>query len=79
MKEFSKEELARNNGKNGSPAFIAYQGKVYDVTNSSRWEDGEHENMHNAGKDLTEDLEYMSPHGADVLMRFSVIGTLSED
>jgi predicted heme/steroid binding protein len=36
MKTFSKEELAKNNGKNGSPAFIAYNGKVYDVTKRSR-------------------------------------------
>jgi predicted heme/steroid binding protein len=78
MKQFSKDELAKNNGKNGTPAFIAYNGKVYDVTKSSRWEDGEHENMHDAGKDLTDDLESMSPHGADVMERFSVIGTLTE-
>ncbi len=79
MKQFSKDELAKNNGKNGTSAFIAYNGKVYDVTKSSRWEDGEHENMHDAGKDLTDDLESMSPHGADVMERFPVIGTLSED
>lgn len=79
MKSFSNEELAKNNGKNGAPAFIAYKGKVYDVTKSSHWEDGEHENMHNAGKDLTDDLESMAPHGADVNDRFPVIGTLSED
>ena len=79
MKEFSKEELAKNNGKNGFPAFTTYKGKVYDVTKSSRWEDGEHENMHDAGKDLTDDLEFRSPHGAGVLERFPVIGTLSED
>jgi predicted heme/steroid binding protein len=34
--------------------------------------------MHNAGKDLIDDLEYMSPHGADVLERFPVIGMLGE-
>jgi predicted heme/steroid binding protein len=79
MKNFSKEELAKNDGKNGAPAFVAYRGKVYDFTKSSRWEDGEHENMHIAGKDLTDDLETMSPHGANILERFTVIGTLSED
>lgn len=79
MKTLSKEELSKNNGKNVAPSFIAYKGKVYDVTKSSRWEDGEHENMHNAGKDLTDDLESMAPHGTDVLERFPVIGTLSED
>ncbi len=79
LKKFSKEELAKNNGKNGAPTFVASNGKVYDVTNSPLWEDGNHEAMHEAGKDLTEDLELSSPHGADVLERYPVIGKLSED
>jgi len=28
MKEFTKEELALYNGKNGNPAYVAYRGKV---------------------------------------------------
>ena len=75
MKEFSKEEIAQNNGKNGAPVLIASNGKVYDASKSSRWENGDHENLHEAGKDLTDDLE-IAPHGADVLERFPVIGTL---
>ncbi len=77
LKRFSKEELAKNDGKNGAQAFFAVNGKVYDVTNSSLWEDGEHEALHSAGKDLTTELE-LAPHGADVLERFSVVGMLSE-
>ena len=76
MKEFSEEELAQNNGKDGSPIFIAYNGKVYDVSKSYSWEDGNHENLHDAGKDLTEDLETATPHGADVLEKFPVVGIL---
>ena len=68
LKKFSKEELARNNGKNGAPAFFAVNGKVYDVTNSPLWEDGEHEALHEAGKDLTRELE-LAPHGAGTLSR----------
>ena len=33
--------------------------------------------MHIAGEDLTGDLE-QSPHGADLLMRFPIVGTLDE-
>ncbi len=77
LKKFSKEELAGNNGKNGAPALFAVNGKVYDVTNSPLWEDGEHESLHEAGKDLTQELE-LAPHGADVNERFHVVGTLIE-
>jgi predicted heme/steroid binding protein len=28
LKKFSKEELAKNNGKNGAPALFAVNGKV---------------------------------------------------
>lgn len=78
MKQFSKEELARNNGKNGTPAFFAHNGKVYDVSKSILWENGDHQGLHDAGKDLTEELA-SAPHGSDVLDRFSVIGTINED
>jgi len=78
MKRFSKEELARYNGKNGAPAYIAYKGKVYDVSASFIWENGRHQVVHNAGKDLTDSLE-QAPHGVEMLKRFPVIGTLHED
>lgn len=76
MKEFSEEELAKNNGKNGTPALIVYKRKVYDVSKSSSWEDGNHENIHDAGRDLTDDLETSTPHGADLLDKFPIIGIL---
>ena len=76
MKNFSKEDLAKNNGESGAPAFIAYKGKVYDVTKSPLWENGTHQGLHEAGKDLTADLESMAPHGSEVLERIPEIGTL---
>ena len=75
MKEFTKEELAKNNGKNGMPIYVAHKGKVYDVTNSSLWESGEHQGMHGGGGDLTKDIAD-APHEDDVLERFPVVGTL---
>lgn len=47
------EELATFNGKNGQPAYVAYNGVIYDVTESAMWGDGDHEAMHFAGGDLT--------------------------
>ena len=46
MKEFSKEELARYDGKNGRPAYVAYKGKVYDLSDSFLWNDGNHQVLH---------------------------------
>lgn len=53
MKEMTLEELATFNGKNGQPAYVAYNGVIYDVTESAMWGDGDHEGMHFAGADLT--------------------------
>jgi len=78
MQKFTKEELARYNGKDGAPAFIAYQGKVYDVSRSFLWQKGRHQVLHHAGADLTDDLD-QAPHGADLLERVPVIGRVSED
>jgi len=75
MKEFSKEELARYNGKDGRPAYAAYQGKVYDLSDSLLWNGGSHQVLHNAGVDLTDDME-QAPHGGDVLEKFPLVGTL---
>ena len=77
MKEFSEEELATNNGKNGTPIFVAYNRKIYDVSKSTSWEYGDHENIHEAGKDLTDDLETSIPHGADLLDKFPIVGILT--
>jgi predicted heme/steroid binding protein len=73
MRTFTRKELARYNGKNGTPAFIAYNGKLYDVSNSFLWRNGKHQVLHNAGVDLTDSLE-QAPHGADLLERFPVVG-----
>ena len=75
MKEFSKEELARYDGKNGRPAYAAFKGKVYDLSDSFLWNDGSHQVLHNAGVDLTDVME-QAPHGGDVLEKFPLIGTL---
>jgi predicted heme/steroid binding protein len=78
MKSFNKEELARYNGKDGAPAYVAYQGKVYDVSGSFLWQNGRHQVLHNAGEDLTDSLE-QAPHGVEMLEWFPVIGILHED
>jgi len=53
MKDFTLEELAEFDGRDGRPAYVAYEGVVYDVSESAMWGAGDHEGQHQAGGDLT--------------------------
>ena len=75
QKKVTKQELEENNGKDGKPAYFAYKGKVYDVTQSSFWIDGDHIGMHQAGRDLSEELE-MAPHKEENFQRVKLVGDL---
>ncbi|MBT0160032.1 cytochrome B5 [Candidatus Bathyarchaeota archaeon A05DMB-2] len=74
-RKFTLEDLKQYDGKNGKPAYIVYKGKVYDVTQSGLWRGGEHMGLHEAGKDLTEEIE-LAPHREEVLERAKLVGTL---
>ena len=73
---FTMDELAAFDGVDGKPAYIAHNGKVYDVSASGMWEDGHHQEEHNAGIDLTDDMDF-APHNDSVLENFPVVGTLA--
>lgn len=77
MREFTLRELARCDGRDGRPAYIAYQGNVCDVSESFLWQGGRHQVLHWAGQDLTRALE-QAPHGPDLLNRFPQVGTLKK-
>jgi predicted heme/steroid binding protein len=74
-RKFTLEELKQYDGKNGKPAYVAYQGNVYELTESGLWSGGEHMGLHEAGKDLTEEIE-LAPHREEVLERVKLIGKL---
>ncbi|MGQ9610124.1 MAG: cytochrome b5 domain-containing protein [bacterium] len=78
MKRMNKQELSKYNGKNGAPAYIAYQGKIYDVSESFLWKNGKHQVLHQAGEDLTDALRD-APHGQDMLERVPLVGLLIPD
>jgi predicted heme/steroid binding protein/uncharacterized membrane protein len=77
MKEFNLEELAGYNGENGKPVYIAYSGKVYDVSESKLWRKGIHMKRHKAGCDLTADIQ-AAPHEKDVLERYPQVGVVKK-
>ena len=74
-RKFTIEELKKFDGRDGRPAYIAYKGKVYDVTDSFLWIDGDHQGQHAAGKDLTEDMA-LAPHGEETFERVKIVGML---
>ena len=75
-KKFTLDELRQFDGKNGKPAYVGYKGKVYDVSGSEQWGDGDHMG-HEAGRDLTEDMD-IAPHADDVMERMKIVGVLAE-
>ncbi len=75
MKAFTIHELSRYTGRNGLPAYVAFEGRVYDVSQSFLWQGGRHQAMHHAGRDLTPELS-SAPHGDDVIRRFPQVGVL---
>jgi predicted heme/steroid binding protein len=72
---FTRAQLAQFKGEKGQPAYVALNGKVYDLTSSSSWDEGLHYDEHSAGADLTEAMAE-APHGDEELEGFSVVGRL---
>jgi predicted heme/steroid binding protein len=75
MRLFTEEELSKYDGTGGNPTYVAYKGKVYDVSSGANWIDGSHY-QHFAGEDLTEAMAD-APHGDDSMDRFPAIGELA--
>ena len=74
MMMLTLEELAAYNGENGMPAYVAVEGKIYDVTNHPQWSTGMHGgNM--AGTDITDMLK-SAPHGMGKLDEVLKVGEL---
>ena len=71
---YTAEELALRNGQEMPEIWVAYKGKIYDVTSSELFKGGYHY-FHPTGIDLTADMDD-APHLADVMDDFNVVGIL---
>jgi len=75
--EITDANLSRFDGSGGKPAYIVYENKIYDVTESPKWKEGRHFGKHTAGADLTEALKG-APHGVEVFEKVTSVGIISD-
>ena len=61
LRKFTVEELKQYTGENGQPAYVGYKDRVIDVTGSKMWRNGAHMKRHQAGEDLTAEIDE-APH-----------------
>lgn len=65
------------NGTDKPEIWVAFRGRVYDVSASRLWRGGKHYE-HWAGQDLTHELAD-APHTEGVFEKFEMIGRYEED
>ncbi len=70
------KDLEEFDGTNDKPVYIAFEGRVIDVSNSQYWQHGRHMGSHQAGRDMTREIG-ASPHGPEKLETFPQVGVLS--
>ncbi|RQW00822.1 MAG: hypothetical protein EH225_10060 [Calditrichaeota bacterium] len=75
---FNAVNLATFDGGNGNTSYVAYRGKVYDVSKNRFWQNGRHMLRHRAGTDLTSMMS-QAPHNEDVILSQPVVGEFVEE
>lgn len=75
-RDLTAAELSSFTGRDGAPAYFAYQGTIYDATGSALWRKGSHMGKHQAGFDLTDMLK-LAPHGEERVVPLPVVGKLA--
>ena len=76
---FTSEDLAQFDGKDGRPAYVAVDGVVYDVSDSSRWPEGVHTVCNlgaMAGQDLSDILAQAPARMRALMKEMPVVGSL---
>lgn len=76
QRTFTIVELAKFDGKNGRPAYVAVNGTVYDVTNNRAWAAATHFAL-TAGKDYTQEFASCHAGQQSILATLPVVGRLA--
>ena len=74
LPQYSLSQLALRNGQDRPEVWCAYQGTIYDLSDSRLWKGGKHYE-HWAGQDLTHELPE-APHDQKVFDKFKKVGLL---
>jgi predicted heme/steroid binding protein len=74
MDNYTNAQLALRNGQDKPEIWVAFNGIIYDMTQSKLWRNGKHYE-HWAGQDLTSELKD-APHSERVFERMRVVGKL---
>jgi predicted heme/steroid binding protein/uncharacterized membrane protein len=79
-REFTLEEVAQGDGRDGRPVYVVFENTVYDLSKSPLWKDGSHMRLHLSGADLTDQLA-AAPHFAEVFTKQNVqeVGVLKPE
>jgi arsenite oxidase small subunit len=77
LRGFSSADLQQFDGQNGSPFYVVFRGKVYDLSGSKLWIQGKHMGVHTRNENLGETIKG-APHSEDLLERFPLIGEFDD-
>lgn len=74
---YTPEELAERDGQTRPEIWVAFEGRIYDVTRSKLFKNGKHF-RHASGQDLTQEMD-RAPHTDRVFEGFEVVGVLASE
>lgn len=73
--QYTLDQLAQYDGKNGRPAYVAVNNVIYNVTGSTQWQGGIHFGLV-AGKDLSSDFANCHQGNEEILNELPKVGVL---
>lgn len=73
LSNLTLEELSKYNGKDGMPAYVAINGKIYDVTNEEIFKKSPHDSL-NLGTNITKEFNQCHKENESLLANLPIVG-----